>query len=317
MRILHVENVAGVGSALSRAQRGLGHESDVLITWPNRFEFEVDHEHVYQGKGIRLPSEMLKVLSTCRGYDVLHVHGGLTRKRIDILLSRMTTKQILIGHYHGSETRQGYGLHYRRFIDLGVVATPDLLRWLPGCRYVPNPVELPESTLNLPETSSTKIVHIPSDRRIKGTEIIEEAVRKLKGSGLGVDLTVLEGVPHGKAMEEVGRSHIVADWISREEVTGVPGIYGKLSLEAMARGRVAISYIDPGIRALYPDDLPVISPTGTTADDLADCLAPLIRDRHNLEAIAAKGPSYVRSHHDPEATAQWFVDQYQALLAKR
>ncbi len=141
MRILHVENVAGVGSALSRAQRGLGHESDVLITWPNRFEFEVDHEHVYQGKGMRLPSEMVKVLRTCRSYDVLHVHGGLTRKRIDILLSRMTTKQILVGHYHGSETRQGYGLHYRRFIDLGVVATPDLLRWLPDIDYVPNPVD--------------------------------------------------------------------------------------------------------------------------------------------------------------------------------
>ena len=192
----------------------------MLITWPNRFDFEVDHEHVYQGKGIRLPSEMVKVLRTCRGYDVLHVHGGLTRKRVDILLSRMTTKQILIGHYHGSETRLGYGLHYRRFIDLGVVATPDLLRWLPECRYVPNPVEMPESISDLPDTPSTKVVHIPSDRRIKGTEVIEEAVRQLKVSGLDVELAILEGVPHRKAMEEVGRSHIVADWISREELAG-------------------------------------------------------------------------------------------------
>jgi hypothetical protein len=198
-----------------------------------------------------------------------------------------------------------------------VVSTPDLLRWLPGCRYIPNPVDPPESASDLPNTPITKIVHIPSDRRIKGTEVVEEAVRNLKAKGMEVELTILEGVPHSKAMEEVGRSHIVVDWISREELTGVPGIYGKLSLEALARGRVAVSFIDPGIRSLYPDDLPVISPKGTNTEDLAECLIPLIRDRHNLKVIAAKGPNYVRSHHDPEAKAKWFVDQYQALLAKR
>jgi glycosyltransferase involved in cell wall biosynthesis len=114
-------------------------------------------------------------------------------------------------------------------------------------------------------------------------------------------------------LEEISRSHIVVDWISREDLTGIPGIYGKVSLEAMTLGRVAVSFIDPAIRPLYPKDLPVVSPSSCSPEDLAICLAELINDRSALQRMAARGPPYVQENHDPERIARWFIDEYQGL----
>ena len=144
MNILHIENVAGVATTLSRAQRALGHRSDVLITWPNKFNYDIDFDYNYQDRGVRLPLDIFRVIKLAGKYDLLHVHGGLTRKRLDIVLGKFFSRNPIFIHFHGSETRMGYGTHYKWLMAEGVVSTPDLLRWWPDLTYVPNPVVMPE-----------------------------------------------------------------------------------------------------------------------------------------------------------------------------
>ena len=139
-------------------------------------------------------------------------------------------------------------------------------------------------------------------------------MRILRSKGWIFDFKIIEGVHHSKVLEEISDSHIVIDWISREEVTKIPGIYGNVSLEAMSLGSVAVAYVDPLIRPHYPSDLPIISPAKPSVDSLIDCLEPLMADREALRKIAEKGPMYVQRNHDPKNIAKSFLDRYERIL---
>jgi hypothetical protein len=115
-------------------------------------------------------------------------------------------------------------------------------------------------------------------------------------------------------MEEMRRSHIVIDWISQEKVTGIPGIYGNVSLEAMALGRIAVAFIDPTIRPHYPAELPVRSPKEPNPESLADCLGDLITNWRETRMIAESGPKYVAVNHDPTKLAQHFIEKYERIM---
>lgn len=314
MKILHIENMAGVASTLSRSQRSLGHQSDVLITWPNKFGYPIDYDRNYQGKGVRIPIEMMSVIKIASKYDVLHIHGGLSKKRLDIVLNKLITGKRMLFHFHGSETRMGYGTSYLWMMADGVVSTPDLLRHWPELTYVPNPIEKPKGIYEPMSDGQIKIVHFPTNRRFKGTDVIEKGVEILKNRGFSFEFKIIEGVAHSKVIEEMRHSHVVIDWMSQENVTGIPGIYGNVSLEAMALGRIAVAFIDPTIRPHYPEELPVRSPKEPNPESLADCLDDLITNWRETRMIAESGPKYVEVYHDSTKLAQRFIEKYERIL---
>ena len=82
-----------------------------------------------------------KVSRACLGYDLVHVHGGINRKRLDVLAMHFIHRKPLLVHYHGSETRMGYGMAYQSMVDSKIVSRPDLLKWHPDAVFIPNPME--------------------------------------------------------------------------------------------------------------------------------------------------------------------------------
>jgi glycosyltransferase involved in cell wall biosynthesis len=314
LKVLHIENPAGVATSLCDAQRKIGIDSEVLITWPNKLSFRVDHDIHFEGFSISTAKAMRRVVGIAKKCDVLHVHSGINWKRADLIWLGAIVRKPMVVHYHGSETRMGYGSYFSSLAGRKIVSTPDLLEWWPNAEYIPNPAdELLIERPFVPPNDLIRIVHLPTDRKIKGTDNVLKAIDILKGEGLKFEFQLLEGIPHSDAMAELYKADIVIDWLSDRKITGVPGIYGKTSIEAMALGKAAVAYIEPSVRHNYPDDMPVLSPDAPTPRSLADSVRHLLLDRTLLEGTMRAGKSYASKVHGPDEIAKRFQKIYEDI----
>lgn len=300
--------MAGVAAVLAAAQRELGHEAHVLETWKLSVSYPHDFEFYY-GKGFAEDLRLMhKAIRVGLDHEVIHVHGGIARKRLDLLW--LGIRRPMLVEYHGSDVREGYGLHYRWIGKKKVVATPDLTRRVPKAEFVPNPVEPKEPIFDMAEKPT--VVHMPSAREKKGTDLILAAVSELKKEGADFKFDLIENVSREEAMWRLGRSHILIDQVVDEKVTGIPGLVGMTSLEAMALGKAAVCHVDPEWLEWYPG-MPVVN-TAIDKDDLKNVLKRLIGDMEETRKIGLAGNEYVRKYHSPQSIAKRFLGLYESIM---
>jgi glycosyltransferase involved in cell wall biosynthesis len=311
MRILHIENTAGVAFALSRGQRELGHQADVLETYWSPLAFAHDLEFYYNGNPWHDSRMMRQVVRAARDYDIVHVHAGVHWKRFDVLaISRLLRKPMVI-HYHGSESRMGYGMAYRRLWKNTIVGRPDLLRYHPDAVFIRNPVIGVQGS-PVPE-GRVRIMHAFHNPGTKGSELIREALQELVDAGAEMDFVILEKVGHEEVLREMARSHIVIDQVVDAKANGLPSVIGVVALEAMAMGRAVVSSFDKEYRGYYPD-CPVVAIEPDKAG-LASALKCLVEDRAAMNATALAGPGYVERNHSPLAIAKIVMQVYEKAVA--
>lgn len=311
MRILHIENPAGAAFRLSRGQRKICLEADVLETWKLPYDYGHDIENYYRGG----PSDLIRLFRTVRigrRYDIIHLHTGLPLKRLDVVTLRAILRKPLVVHYHGSETRMGYGMHYRSLVDLKLVATPDLLEYHRDALYVPNAMDQMEMA-PFP-AGKFRIVHVPTNRDIKGTALLERSLEELRAK-YDFELEVVEGVPHAEALKALKRAHLVVDEVGDPSVTGVKGRLNVLALEAMMLGRPVITNLEPELLIYYPD-CPVMN-VASKGTMLKERLIEALEGQATLPRTGAVGHDYVRKNHDPEAVASKVLDLYKTHLRIR
>ncbi len=251
-----------------------------------------------------------RIVKYAKDFDIVHLHGGIFWKRLDVLDIKLVHRLPLVVHYHGSETRDGYGMHYRFLADHKFVSRPDLLRWHHDGEYIPNPVERMPYVFDVDR--SPKILHMATNRRAKGTDLIEQVLSDLKNEGLDFEQKVLYRVRHEDAIEELKTSHILIDQVIDSGSIGIPSIIGMASLEAMAMGKATISTFDEGYRQYYPGcPVVVVEPN---AEALKDKLRWLIGDLEKARQIGVSGREYVQRHHDPDVISKRTLDVYEKLL---
>jgi hypothetical protein len=311
IKILHIENIAGVPGILAEAQRSSGLKATVLETRRNPYNFPHDLELYYGGNGlVQDLRTMRKVSQASIGYDLVHVHGGLNRKRLDVLGMRIIHHKPLVVHYHGSETRMGYGMAYRYMAKAKIVSRPDLLRWHPDAIFIPNPIrEVPECTFDV--NTVPTVVHVSNNSALKGTNVIKEAMAELLQEGLAFRFELVENQAHGVVLEKIARSHVLIDQVlpGRPEL---PSIIGMVSLEAMVRGRAVVTTFDKEFRAFYPD-----CPVRTIEygkSELKDEVRRLVTDLDQTMILGAQGRKYTSSHHSPKVIADRVMQVYEKVL---
>ena len=107
------------------------------------------------------------------------------------------------------------------------------------------------------------VVHAPSDRRVKGTHYVLEAVDRLQRSGIAVELRLVEGLTRDAAVPLYADGDVFVDQL-------IAGWYGGAAVEAMALGRPVIAFIREDDLSLIPeamrDELPVVNATPETID---------------------------------------------------
>ena len=191
---------------------------------------------------------------------------------------------------------------------------PDLLTVLPeGTEFLPYCSESVASTAPVGMTSEGPLVigHAPTNRSIKGTDRLQEAVNRLQREGHSVELRLIEGLDHSSAQREFKKVDIMVDQL-------IIGWYGVLAVELMALGKPVIAFVGgkglKGVPKKMLTSLPVINTNNTSIyDKLRECVK---LGRSRLGVIGMKGVEYVRRWHDPETIAKRVNDDYQRELKK-
>ncbi len=301
MRVLHVNDVAGVASDVCRVQRELGHDS--LVMAHRRYSMVKPDVQLFLDGFVCVNLELLMRSRLFREADVIHVHGGMRRSQLAFRFLKKHNGARWIVHYHGSETRLQYGIYHSDLADAKIVSTPDLTRWHPDAIWLPNPIPeilLPPTGPRRQEKGAFLVGHFPSKRHLKGTDDIIKALEPLVEMG-SVNLVIREGKSHDEIIETIRCMDAVVD-----QLTDL-GIFSKVALEAMALGVPAISSYD---RGLFPEDCPVL-----VANSKAE-LTETVREIANegvKEELRQDSIRYVRRYHDPVVVAQRLEEVYRSV----
>jgi len=309
MKVLHLNNPAQVASNLVKAQRELGVDSNLVITGNRRLHDNYDYDlssistKYFQGK-LELGRRLYGLIKDC---DILHYHGQAisTGYRDLIMWAGIMNKPVIL-HYHGSEIRNKKPSKFTNdFVKHIYVSTPDLLKSVQNAEWLPNPVNLKKivySDLDINE--KLVILHAPSDRKIKNTQAIIDAIAPLRNEGLEIELNIAENVEHERLMGMIFESHIIVDWVNPDF-----GIYGVLSIESMGIGRPVICTLTESLYKEY--DLPIIN---CHPNDLSNTIKNLYSTRDKLIDKGKLGYDFVHKYHDSSEIAKKVINRYESIL---
>ena len=355
MNVLHCPtDTGGHAWGLSRAERSLGVQSDVMVRRSSWLRFPCDID-LRLGQGV-LPARFFRLgrflLHAIRTYDVFHFNWGMSildhkawnLHYWDLPLLKKLGKRIVVT-FQGCDARMKM-LSRERFptsacaecdvawctkemdairrTRIGKVMTyadkvfalnPDLLHFLPGAEFLPYASVNPEEWI--PETSTAgrpsgarpvRVLHMPTNRSIKGTCYVEQACARLRDEGFLVELVLAERVPHAQVKALIAECDIVVDQL-------LIGWYGAVAVEAMALGKPVLCYLrEEDLKRFVPfrDRIPIVR---TTKETLADDLRTLLGDTARGSELGVAGRRFVEECHDPLKIAQRTIAAYRGPCA--
>ncbi len=150
------------------------------------------------------------------------------------------------------------------------------------------------------------IVHAPTDRRFKGSDIIEQVLADLKRSH-DFQYVLVQNMSHAEALRCYQNADIVIDQI-------LCGAYGNLSVEAMALGKPVIAYIRDDLVGTYPPGLPIVS---ANPDTLKEQLRTLLESPELRRELGKRGRRYVEANHDAPIVIRKLIGMYNELMGER
>jgi len=284
MKILHVNNIAGVASTISYELRKRGIICDVLILNEDPYGFPYD----YKVTG----NSFMKILKTIlKGfkYDIIHWHYPRQRKTINIY----SKIKHVVKHYHGTDLR---GKFER---DFCIVSTPDLLEYAPNSTYIPNPINV-EEIKPIYKTTNLKPIITYYYSTISKVEIVEKAKSKM---GKKYQFIELKGYRHEDALNLLANSDLFID-------IRLNGWYGVTSIEAMALGKPVIGDIKDEFRNKY--NPPIIQ--YNSYENLTNTINEILNNEDLRISYAVNSRRYVERIHNTKTVVNELIKIYSKLL---
>jgi len=309
MKILHLNNPAQVATNLVRAQRELGIDANLVVTstkgWHTNFDHNLSEIDASSIKGkIDVGKKLYDLIKEC---DILHYHGQAVSQgyRDLVMWSGIMGKPVIL-HHHGSEIRnKDYPKFASNLVKHRYVSTPDLLEFVPEAEWLPNPVNLKGLKYSEIDISGPlKILHAPTDRDVKNTKAVEEAISQVKEEELDIQFTLIEDTKHSELLEQISEHDLIIDWLNPDY-----GIYGVFSIESMALGRPVICSLTDSLYEKY--DLPIIS---INPNDLAGKITEFCNNRGLLVEKGKASSDFVQNYHNPIESAKKVIERYKVVL---
>lgn len=335
VRILHApRNIANQAGTVVKALRRMGHDAEVWEYDPSPFGYPADRNIPIDAKDPEV--FWTTFLEAIDRFDIFHFHfartlfpnswGGVP-PLWDLPIYRILGKRVFFT-FHGSDARireiheRVNPWSYYRYSDIPAdddrtrktievvrtyadrmfVTSVDLLHFVPEAEVTPRVIDLTDWAERSADTREVPtILHLPSRRGTKGTEMILAGLDRLRADGVAFDLRLLEGVSHAEARAAIQDADIVVDNL-------LTGDYEVVSIEAMASSRVAVANIQSGSADAYPD-APVVSADPGTFDAT---MRALIADPAERRRRGALGRPYVARIHDAPVIAAQLVAAYEA-----
>jgi len=138
MRILHINNVAGIAVKLAYMQARHGHEPVVWVKKPHRYMYghwteTVGGKKLFMRLIIGHSIDIAKQQIGLGLGGIIHLHG-----MYDWVAESVSRMPCVVRHLHGGDARRRGPRHYRGYV---LVSTPDLQRFVRGeSTWLPNPV---------------------------------------------------------------------------------------------------------------------------------------------------------------------------------
>lgn len=337
MRVLHApENIAGQATIISESLQNLGVESEVLFFDKHPFSYKGEKsldlkKRIWVGEKIVIL--LHNFLRCAMNYDIYHFHFGksLLPMNIDLPILKLLRKKIIM-HYWGSDIRLNkIAINYTllseedltdiypkssdkykerkikmlgRYVDASIVGDYHLLPYSPQSIVIKQAINLskweyvgPTNTHN-----KVKIVHAPSNRRVKGTNYILSTINKLNEEGENINFVLLENMGNEEVKKNCEEADIVIDQLLLES-------YGMFSIECMALGKPVLCRIDDKIIKYYPD-VPIVR---TDPENLYYDLKNLITNAHLREDLGKRGRIFVETVHDSQKISKQILDVYRDI----
>lgn len=300
LSVLHVRDIVGTAFNLSRAQRMLGLKSDVFVFSDEKLFQPVDFNlglkktpNNFVHSVFASPKTFLFLANKAKNYDILHFHGAASffSGGIDLPLWQALGKKIVL-HFHGSDARAAkkHLKPWFKDIETVFVSTPDLAEIVPRAEWIPNPINTRKLKPKKTKNKMPAVLHAPTDRKIKGTRHVLKAVKELKKQGLKFDFRLIENKKNTESLNELKKADIVVDWINPGY-----GIYGLLSIEAMALGKPVLCSLKKDLVKKYCKNCPIVN---VKPGELKKELKKLIENKELRKQIGRKSRKYAVEMHD-------------------
>ncbi|MEO5989505.1 MAG: hypothetical protein ABIU54_12280 [Candidatus Eisenbacteria bacterium] len=333
MRVLQAPSeIAGQTSILARALRDIGVEAWSLATNPTFAQYAVDEMQSFDDLGAlpRYRGYAGNLLRHAGKWDVFHFHFGRTLippHNPDAPLYHLLGKKVVY-HYHGCDVRNRAHMlatHARstctecnpfclpkrqkrilseaqHHADAELVSTPDLLESARNAQHLPVAAWLGDYAMAPVREAPRLVLHAPTNRLIKGTRFVEAAFEQLRPRFPGVEFLTVEKRPWKELQQLLGDCDVFVDQT-------LMGWYGMVSVEAMAMGRPALSFIRSEFESRL-HDCPIVR---TSCETLAEDLAGLLGDASRRRELSAASRDYVEREHDAHKIAHRLVSLYHSL----
>jgi glycosyltransferase involved in cell wall biosynthesis len=331
LRILHAPlDIGGHAYQLSLAERELGLESEVAVFSSQSYGYGTDVD-LRAGVEVPVPLRMARRALFLRRaldrFDVFHFNYGQSLLQVrqlgrvvdELPLLRRRGKTILVT-YQGCDVRPfaecfcrrrscaatsiyraPAAARFLRYADRVYYLNPDHGRQLPGGTFLPYANVDPRAFDPTPPSAHSAgelvVVHAPTDRNVKGTRHVEQAVELLRGEGVPIRLELIEGMTRAEALARTAAADVVVDQL-------LIGWYGGYAVEAMAMAKPVVCFIREEENP-FGERLPIVRATPAT---LANRLRELAADRARLPNLGLAGRAFAELEHDPRRVARTVLD---------
>ena len=226
-------------------------------------------------------------------YDIIHYDAGLDfyRYPAQALKWKEQGKKIVCCYYGSDLRMRGLIRELDEISDLNITSEYDHLALKKNIHYLfypYDPSELPEKE-NLHEEIPV-IVHSPTNRKYKGTDLIISVIEKIKKEKK-IEFILMENKPRSEVLQVKGRCDIAIDQVGGS--MGGTG-YGKAGLETLAMGIPTITNMTAEYSNWLPEN-PFVA--ANNADELYKKLSELIDDASLRKQLGELGKRWVNKYH--------------------
>lgn len=266
---------------------------------------KADVFHFHNGDTLTVGHSELPALQSMGKKMIMHHWGGDVRTK---WRTQQLNRYELPYNYFPDEEIERHLRYLSEYISTAIVQDyelyPHVKDYYPNVHVLPLACNTKRITPFYPDPQRTVpvVLHAPTNREFKGSIYVEQAIERLKPLA-NFEYQLIDHVSHARAMELYARGDIIVDQL-------LCGTYGMLSVEAMALGKVVVTYVRDDVRAHLPTDFPIVVATPET---LADVLLPLLQDAELRHKIGVRSRAFVEQFHSVNSVARQLADIYRTL----
>jgi len=242
-------------------------------------------------------------------FEIIHFDGGIDYYSDSRLAKKWKSSgKKIVNCYFGDDLRtRGIVKKMDELSDLNLTFEYDHTMRHPNINFLFFPYDkekidyVSDEVYNSPKT--IRIIHSPTNRFVKGTDSVIEAIEKVKSSGREFEFLLVENQPREKVIEIKSTCHIAIDQIGNRGGTG----YGINSIETLAMGLPTITDMNGGMNSWLPENPFIVA----GADNLAYKVIELLDNRDFLLSKRKSSRDWVIKYHSYESVFKKLMEYYE------